>query len=111
MSGGSVAGLTGVNAAPCVDLPVNANSPSLVETMSPGRKVGSRLTSNEVRPKASLPFAGAIGHQLLAVQVGGVERGVTLAVLGDSGGRFRCRRRPWFCCKGRSPGRFPPACH
>ena len=32
MSGGSVAGLTGVNAAPCVDLPVNANSPSLVET-------------------------------------------------------------------------------
>src|SRR5215469_1422124 len=56
MSGGSVAGLTGVNAAPCADLPVNANSPSLVETMSPGRKVGSRLTSNEVSPNASLPL-------------------------------------------------------
>ena len=56
MSGGSVAGLTGVNAAPCADLPVNANNPSLVETMSPGRNVGSRLTSNEVSPIASLPL-------------------------------------------------------
>jgi hypothetical protein len=56
MSGGSVAGLTGVNAAPCSDLPVKARSPSLVETISPGRKVGSRFTSKDVSPNASLPL-------------------------------------------------------
>ena len=56
MSGGSVAGFTGVNAAPWADRPVKANSPSWVETISPGRKVGSRFTSKEVRPNASLPL-------------------------------------------------------
>ena len=30
--------------------------PSLVETISPGRKVGSFFTSNEARPNASLPL-------------------------------------------------------
>src|SRR6202795_1910649 len=56
ISGGSVAGLTGANAAPGPALPVTAISPSWVETMSPGRKVGSFLTSNGARPNASLPL-------------------------------------------------------
>ncbi len=51
--------------------------------MSPGRSVGSLDRSNGARPKALSAVAGAIRHDLLAIAEGGVERGVTLAVLGD----------------------------
>jgi len=36
--------------------PLNVISPSLVETMSPGRKVGSVFTSKVASPNASLPL-------------------------------------------------------
>ena len=93
--------MTGVNAAPCADLPVNANSPSLVETISPGRNVGSRLTSNEVSA-----VAGAIGNQLLAVQEGGFERAVTLAVLGDGGADFAADENLGFAVRANRPAGF-----
>src|SRR5580704_7605751 len=53
--GPSVDGATGVKAA-CPLRPLNVISPSLVEMMSPGRKVGSVFTSKVASPNGSLPL-------------------------------------------------------
>ena len=53
--GPSVDGATGVN-ADWPPRPLYVISPSLVEMMSPGRKVGSVFTSKVASPNGSLPL-------------------------------------------------------
>src|SRR5262249_29791665 len=50
--------------------------------------------------------AGAIGHQLLAVQERGLERGVTLAGLGDGGADYAPDEHLGFAVRADRPAGF-----